>query len=290
MVVEKSAGQRRVEGVLYFLVPPLAAGLCRAAFGPGLWQIPVIVLAFAVMSLAGTALALRFGGVLMTPLERWRRSLMRIAAAPLWSNSLGLFGFYLVLLLSITLPMLGDAPPRGTVIVTLAISTLGAFLMAWLSLAYLLRQAAQLAAREPARSTPQNPWIWLRTTAPYRLITLACIVGGYVAAAQLSGPYRVVLLLAATWLGLVAESLVKARRSAADPVLWHNFSFAAALGAGAAINGSTFALFFGLAARLGFQGDDAVAWFFALVGLAAGVLAALVPWALARLNSFKGKA
>jgi len=131
---------------------------------------------------------------------------------------------------------------------------------------------------------------------PFRLIGLLGIVGGYFIGRQFSFDISLVVLLAGSWVGLIIETAAKNRFAKSGPVLWHNFSFAAALATGASLRGVYSALFVGLMGQLTPDASTATAHeriivgsIFATAGFLAGMLSALIPWALTRINTVKAK-
>jgi hypothetical protein len=292
LVVEKGPRQRRIEGYLYLVIPPLIGALCWHYLGSGVWQIPAILIALIAMSLIGNAIAIRLGGELMSPTERWRRGLARIAEQPLPLLLFWMFLLYFLLFLSMLLPMVRANDVPHEIPFMLGITLPGSAICSGLCAYYLRSQASTAAASVQSPLSLQAPWPWLAASLRFRLIGLLGLVGGYLVGRGLSFSLSLVALLAGSWLGLIVETAVKNRFAKPGPVLWHNFSFPAALATGASLQGIYFAVFFGFMALLTPETADEhsqiiVVSIFALAGFFAGVLFALIPWALARFNSVK---
>jgi len=291
LVVEKGPRQRRIEGVLYYILPPLIGVTCRYFLGQGPWQVPAIVGAFVILSLAGNAIAIRLGGELITPAERWRRSMKRIAATPLPSLLFWMFVFYLLLLAGLNAPMMRPRPSREELSFLLGLIFVGAAVSTGICSYYLRRRAAVVATDTSAPPPAESPWRWLVKAAPFRVIGVAGPVGGYLIARGYSGTAAFSILLAGSLAGLVVQSVVTVRLVGRAPLLWHNFSFGAALAMGVSSYGIYFAVLSGLMELVAIDAHEPdrilMAWIFAAGGFGLGLLFALVPWALARFNTVK---
>lgn len=272
-----------------YAMPPIVAAACRFLIGAGPWQIPIILSAFVAQSLIGNAVALRAGGELVPPVERWRRGVARIAARPPMSSFLWTFLFFLLLLLSLLLPMAEEPNVSRDLGFAALISVGGSLVSSGLCLFILRAQARQIESTD-APPVQQSPWTWLRHSTPLRGICIAGIVLGYFAARFFPWPVSLLFLWGGMLLGQVVETLTRARWAKKGPVLWNNFGFGAMLAAGAVQLGVPFALFFGLMERLTVGSFDLATAVFAVAGFAGGVLYIFVIWGLARLNSVKAKA
>ena len=289
LVVDKGPRQRRIEGILYFVLPPTVGLLCWHYLGWGLWQIPAIVLAFIIMSLMGTAIAVRLGGELITPVERWRRNMERLAKYSLWSMLFWLFVFYALLFVGMVAPMTPPDVPSEAVRFIFVTSVSGAAVGSVFCTFYLRsKMSAGEKSPEPV-AAPDAPWPWLARSLPFRVIGLIGLIASYWVAQRFSGATALFVLLAGTWLTSAIESAIKNRSLKAAPVLWNNFSFSAALAAGALLYGIYFGLFCGLTDSLALRPDEGVvhAALAAATGFAIGILLALIPWAVAHLNTVK---
>jgi hypothetical protein len=287
LVVEKSARQRRIEGVILFVMPPVVASACRVYLGPGLWQIPIVLLGFVVISFGGNVVALRSGGELMTPAERYRRDLMRMASRPVWSSLFRSFAFWLILTLSMALPMSAGVP-QGSLFI-FPYSIVGAGVCSGLSVFYRRRVGSKISTT-PQPLPRQPPWVWLRAYAPYRIITVATSIGVYLVAHHFSNPNNILILLVGCWLGLVIEVLLRSRKIKNAPLLWHDLGFLQALATAVVQLGIPFAIFFGLVGALTEGRFDIVVGLSAVAGFVGGILFILGFWALAKLNTVKASA
>lgn len=288
LVVEKGPRQRRVEGVLYFVLPPLIGAASRALLGPGLWQIPAILFAFVVLSLVGNSVAIRLGGELISPAERWRRTMERLRALSLRSMLFWMFLFYLLLFLGLDAPMIRMpfSWDEGGVMLGLIFS--GAVVSTGLCGFYLRKQAATLNREAQIVAPPQAPWPWLAKSLPFNFIGVAGIAIGYAIGSKFSDGLGFLAITAGAFGGLIVQTIARSRLAQEGPVLWHNFGFGAAIAAGASSYGIYFATLVGcmelLFARTSGRTTGGIV-LFALGGFVAGILFALIPWALARFNS-----
>lgn len=289
LVVEKSARQRRIEGVILFVMPPIVALACRVCLGPGLWQIPIILLGFVIISVVGNVVAVRSGGELMAPAERYRRTLARIASDPLWSVLLWTFAFYFSLLSSLTMPMTDQGHMLQLVTFQLPLAVAGALLATGICVFYLRKVASKTATAMPPLPK-QLPWIWLRNYVPFRAVTMVGIVFGYFAALGFSDPTNLLILMAGFTVGQIIETVLLSRRIKNAPLLWSDLGFFAALVTAIVQGGIPFALFVGFMGALTAGKFDIVSAVFALAGFVGGVFLVLCLWAVRKINTVKAKA
>ena len=286
LVVEKSARQRWIEGVILFVLPPAIALACRFYVGPGLWQIPIILFGLITLSILGNAVAVKTGGALMTPAERYRRTLQRMMSRSVWVSLLQSFAFWLVLNLSMLLPMSSEG--GLSLLLVCSFSIFGAAVCSALSVLYRRRVGTRFSDTEHPL-TSASPAAWLRAYAPLRLISIATIGAGYLVGRHFAFPVDLIVLLVGATLGSALETWIQSRRIKTVPLLWYDLGFRQALLVALATHGLSFTLYFGFMTALIEQKFDIGAALSALGGGVGGVLLGLSIWGLAKLNMVKSK-
>lgn len=292
LVVDKGPRQRNIEGYLYLILPPTIGALCWHYLGDGLWQIPAILLAFIVMSVVGNAIAVRLGGELVTPIERRRRMLERLGAQSLPSMLFWMFLFYLLLFLGLYAPMikLPLSWEEGGVVLGLIFS--GATVCTGICGFYMRGQIAASGRDAQIATSPRAPWLWLAKNLPFTFIGVAGIAIGYVIGSRFSDTTALLVLMAGAFGGLIVQTIAKSWLTKDAPILWHDFSFGAAVAAGASLYGIYFAAFVGCSELLFAHVSGRTAGgivLFALGGFLGGILFAVVAWALAHFNTVKAR-
>lgn len=267
-------------------MPPAIALACRVYLGPGLWQTPLILLGLIILSILGNLVAVRTDGALMTPTERYRRTLQRMMSRSVWVSLFGSFAFWLVLMLSMLLPM-SDRGAKDLPLLCL-FSIFGAAVCSAVTVLYRRRVGTRFSDMERPL-TSATPAAWLRAYAPLRLISVATIGVGYLVGRHFAFPVDLIVLLVGTTLGSALETWIQSRRIKTVPLLWPDLGFRQALLAALVTHGLTFTFYFGFLAALIEQKFDIGAALSALGGGAGGVLLGLSLWGLAKLNTVKSK-
>src|SRR6185312_3743108 len=285
LVVEKSARQRKIETVLLYLMPLGIGAACRFLVGPGLWQVPAILLYLVAQSLIGNAIALRIGGELVTPEERWRRAVLRMMESPLGAQVAWSFLFFLLLFSGLCLPM-AEHFDRQAALLLAGLASGGAAVASLICLYYVRSMARQQAASEH-KVVQEEPWAFIRASLKLRPVGLLLMVLGLGVVMRFGPITDVLILLAFYWAGAAAESVLRTRVSRGGPLLWPSLGFGAMLTYGALQPGLSFALFAGSIEYLSERVADWMTWLAALAGFVGGVLYVAVMWGLAKFNSVK---
>lgn len=281
----KSERQSRIERWVRFAFPPLAGAVCYRFLGPGLWQVPAILLGFVVIALISNRIALARGGRLVTPAERWRLQMERMKRYAAWVVFLWTFLFFVDLQASLIVPM-APLQALATMFWFIAPLLVGSTAIATLVCVRYLRRQARLMDAEQAPLPLQSPWLWIRKTAPLKIILVGAAIAGYIIARSFPSPTSIIVFTTIFIAGFIAEFVARTRVIKPLPLLWSSFSFGAMLAIGLQLYAVPFALLLGLM-DASVNGPGITSAILGVGGFVFGLLLAFGFWAVAKLNSVR---
>lgn len=292
LVAEKSRPQRRIEGVMLAVLPPLVGFTLWWRHGAEPLNLLAVLAAFFLVSPLGGLIASFGSGERITPDEWMRRTLERMAEMPF----IVVAGWSWITYSSLFLSALfsgcsAEFLPRIFVLVPVLLAiTFGCAVL----VTYQLRRWH--SRYDPAQAAERYRTVgeWLKERLPLQIVCVgAGFAAGFVAAHFVSEPY-IGLTLGAGWLaGIALETMVAERILKKKPLLWSQVGFGGALAISMARFGLTFAGFFVLYGLLqpvvglaeGFAIFFAVT--LAISGFVMGTVLMMIFWALARLGDMR---